>query len=182
MTHESDNPNDCDHPFAFNGACETGNRLGRHYGLHTDGTEDTDVVFITFFRGFGMGVIGHRLSTGQTCFMEIDELGDPNSVQIPKPSDKDYNDYWTPPSSLAEEFNCVNCHMASPFLHTPALDQIKDPDDSTELLLPLTGMAPYTLVGEEWQKPHSTDIENSCTSCHRPQCLITFRTIRLMNW
>ena len=179
LTHESDNPNDCDHPFAFNGACETGNRLGRHYGLHPDGTEDTDVVFITFFRGFGMGVIGHRLSTGQTCFMEIDELGDPKSARIPKPNDDDYNDYWTPPSTLAEEFNCVNCHMASPFLHTPALDQIRDPDDSSELLLPMTGLAPYTLVGEEWQKPHSTDIENSCTSCHRPQCTDHFQNYPL---
>ena len=179
LTHESDNPNNCDHPFAFNGACETGNRLGRHYGSHSDGTKNRDVVFVTFFRGVGLGVIGHKFSTGHTCFLEIDDLGNPQNAVIPTPEDDNYNDFWTPPYLLAEDFNCVNCHMASPFLHTPAVDQLRDPNDTSDLLLPQTGLAPYILVGQEWQKPHTTDIQNSCSSCHRAQCTSHFQNYPL---
>lgn len=177
LLHNSDNPDDCDHPFAFNGSCELGNRMGRYTGINPDGTENNDVVFITFFRGSGLGVIGHKYSTGQTCFFEIDELSDPNNV--PTPQDSDYNDYWASPKQMTEVFNCVNCHMASPFLHTPAVDQLRNPNDTSELMLPLTGMAPYSVIGQEWQQPHTTTIQNSCTSCHRPQCTDHFQNYPL---
>ena len=49
LTHGSDNVSDCDQPFAFNAPCDPGNRLGRYQGINPDGTENSDVVFITFF-------------------------------------------------------------------------------------------------------------------------------------
>mgnify|MGYP005622913103 FL=1 len=32
----STNPNDCDHPWAFGMACQTGNKVGRYQGLNSD--------------------------------------------------------------------------------------------------------------------------------------------------
>lgn len=178
LTHASDNSSDCDHPFAFNAPCDPGNRMGRYKGLNPDGSENNDVVFITFFRGSGLGVIGHKFSTGETCFFEIDDF-DPINTAVPRPGDANYNDLWGRPSQLAGEFNCVNCHMASPFLHTPAVDQLKNPMDTSELLLPFTGLSTYSIVGQEWQQPHTTNIQNSCTSCHRPQCTDHFQNYPL---
>ncbi len=66
----STNSNDCDHPWAFGLACQTGNKIGRYQGLNSDGSENPDVVFITFCRDGGLGVIGHKLSTGETCFFQ----------------------------------------------------------------------------------------------------------------
>ena len=41
-------------------------------------------------------------------------------------------------TSLVAADSCQNCHMASPFLHTPAVDQLMDPENPTELLIPFT--------------------------------------------
>ena len=178
ITQGSDNPSDCDNPFAFNAPCDPGNRLGRYQGLNPDGTENSDVVFITFFRGSGLGVIGHKLSTGETCFFEIDDFGDFNSAPIPKPGDANYNDLWSSPAQIAGAFNCVNCHMATPFVHTPAVDQLMNPANTSELLVPITGLNPYSVVGEV-QQPYTTNIQNSCTSCHRPACTSHFQNYSL---
>jgi hypothetical protein len=178
LLHQSDNSSDCDHPFAFNAPCDPGNRMGRYEGLNPDGTKNSDVVFVTFFRGSGLGVIGHKFSTGVTCFFEIDDF-DPVNTPVPKPGDSNYNDLWGEPSAMAGEFNCINCHMASPFLHTPAVNQLKNPSDTTQLMLPITGKAPYSILGEEWGQPHTTDIQNSCTACHRPQCTEHFQNYPL---
>lgn len=177
LVQGSNNPNDCDHPFAFNAACDPGNRLGRYPGLNPDGTENSDVVFIAFFRGSGMGLIGHKFSTGETCFMEVDEFTDPNN--IPSPGDPEYNQFWASPLTMASESNCVNCHMASAFLHSPAVDQIRNPADTSELMVPLQGNEAYVVVGQEWGQPHTTNIQNSCTSCHRPNCTHHFQNYPL---
>ena len=163
----STNPNECDHPWAFGMACQTGNKVGRYQGLNSDGSENSDVVFITFCRDGGLGVIGHKLSTGETCFFSIVDKGDPNNS--PKPGENGYIEAWMNPSVVAAD-KCQNCHMASPFLHTPAVDQIRNPTDTSELLVPFTGKNPYSIIGQEFHQPHTTNIENSCTSCHRPQC------------
>ena len=76
---------------------------------------------------------------------------------------------WQWPNVVAHD-NCQNCHMASPFLHSPAVDQLKNPEDTTELLVPVTGNGPYSIVGAEFGPLYESDIDNSCTSCHRPQC------------
>jgi len=172
----STDPNDCDHPWAFGMACQTGNKVGRYQGLNTDGSENPDVVFITFCRDGGLGVIGHKLSTGETCFFSIVDNGDPNNS--PKPGERRYNKAWMKPRVVAAD-KCQNCHMASPFLHTPAVDQLRNPSDTSESLVPFTGNNPYSIIGQEFHQPHTTNIQNSCTSCHRPQCTQHFENYPL---
>jgi len=172
----SANPNDCDHPWAFGLACQPENKVGRYQGLNIDGTENPDVVFITFCRDGGLGVIGYKFSTGQTCFFSIQDNANPNNP--PKPGEDGYNNAWMTPSVVAAD-KCVNCHMASPFIHSPAVDQLKNPMDTSELLVPITGNEPYIVLGAEFQEPFTTNIQNSCTSCHRPQCTQHFENYPL---
>ncbi len=172
----SPDPNDCDHPWAFGMACQTGNKVGRYQGLNPDGSENSDVVFMTFCRDGGLGVIGHKLSTGETCFFSIVDEGDADNSPIP--GEDGYNEAWMDPNIVAAD-NCQNCHMASPFLHTPAVDQLMNPNNPTELLVPLTGDNPYSIIGAEFHQPYTTAIQNSCTSCHRPQCTQHFENYPL---
>ena len=134
----STDPSDCDHPWAFGMACQTGNRVGRYQGLNIDGSENTDVVFITFCRDGGLGVIGYKFSTGETCFFSIIDGADSNNT--PLPGETGYNDSWMSPQVVADD-RCMNCHMADPFLHTPAIDQLKIPN-TDELLVPITANGP----------------------------------------
>ena len=69
--------------------------------------------------------------------------------------------------------------MASPFLHTPAVDQLRNLNDTFELLVPMTGNDPYSIIGQEFSQPHATSIQNSCTSCHRPQWTQHFENYHL---
>ena len=69
--------------------------------------------------------------------------------------------------------------MASPFIHTPAVDQLMNPFNPSELLVPITGYEPYSVVGAEFKQPFTTNIQNSCTACHRPQCTEFFQNYPL---
>ena len=172
----STDPSDCDHPWAFGMACQTGNRVGRYQGLNVDGSENTDVVFITFCRDGGLGVIGYKFSTGETCFFSIIDGADSNNT--PLPGETGYNDSWMSPQVIADD-RCMNCHMADPFLHTPAIDQLKIPN-TDELLVPITANGPYTIIGAEFQQPITTNFDNNqCVSCHRPQCTTHFQNYPL---
>jgi len=71
------------------------------------------------------------------------------------------------------------CHMASPFLHSLAVDQLKNPEDTTKLLVPITGDGPYSIVGAEFGPLFDADIDNSCTSCLRSQCTETWQNYPL---
>ena len=167
---ETNDPSLCDCPAAFGKACDPGFRVGRYTGLNQDGSPNEDVVFLTNCRDGGLGVIGYKFSTGETCFLHINnETTDAFDLDIPRPGEDDYDNRWQWPNVVAHD-NCQNCHMASPFLHSPAVDQLKNPEDTTALLVPITGDGPYSIVGAEFGPLFDSDIQNSCTSCHRPQC------------
>ena len=83
LNSDSSNYLDCDHPWAFGMACQTGNKIGRYQGINSDGSENLDVVFITFFRDGGLGVIGNKISTGETCFFSILDGVENNNLPIP---------------------------------------------------------------------------------------------------
>jgi hypothetical protein len=176
LNSDSSNYMDCDHPWAFGMACQTGNKVGRYQGINSDGSENLDVVFITFCRDGGLGVIGNKLSTGETCFFSI--LDGVENNNLPIPGESGYNEKWMTPSAVAAD-QCVNCHMSSPFLHTPAVDQLQHPQIPNELLVPLTGNTPYSVIGEEFRQPFNANIQNSCTTCHRPQCTEQFQNYPL---
>ena len=75
---------------------------------------------------------------------------------------------------------CINCHMSSPFLHTPAVDQLQHPQIPNELLVPLTSNQPYSVVGQEFGQPKTALFTNNqCTACHRPQCTSHFQNYPL---
>ena len=177
LNSDSSNYLDCDHPWAFGMACQTGNKIGRYQGINSDGSENLDVVFITFCRDGGLGVIGHKLSTGETCFFSI--LDGVENNNLPTPGESGYNEKWMTPSAVAAD-KCVDCHMSSPFLHTPAVDQLQHPQIPNELLVPLTSNQPYSVVGQEFGQPKTALFTNNqCTACHRPQCTSHFQNYPL---
>ena len=188
----------CDRPAAFNAPCTVDNRVGLIKGMHPNGKPRPEVVFVTFCRGTrdgGMGVIGHNRKTGATCFFEIDDFREKRvdgRGLLPGPNDPDYDKVWGSPQEVALS-GCANCHMADPFLHTPWIDQVRDPKNPDQPLVPLIASpdSPYFVVGEEFSQPPGRkgdqklasvpkELEGStCVECHRPQCLPDFFNIKL---
>ncbi len=172
----SETPADCDRPSALTGTCETGQRISARYqGTHHDGSPRPEVVFMNFCRDGGMGVIGHNSETGATCFFHIN-MAFPNDVQYPGSEDPSYDDYWQTAQQVAAD-NCQGCHQADPWLHSPWIDQLRDPSDPSLPLVPLTASkdSPYIIAGEGFVQPqHEGAPENSCTNCHRAQCDTNF--------
>ena len=179
LTNGSWDSNQCDAPAAFGKPCDPGFGIGRYTGLNRDGSPNEDVVYLTNCRDGGLGVIGHRFSTGDTCFLHVNlEKVNPYDTNIPTPSEDGYNEAWEWPNIVAYD-QCQECHMAGPFLHTPATSQLSNPENPSELLIPLTGHSEYQIVGAEFEQPHTTNIQNSCTNCHRAQCTEHFQNYPL---
>ena len=180
-----------DKPAAFDTPYQLGNRVGRYQGTNPDGSPNPDVVFVTFFRDGGLGVIGHNIRTGATCFLSIkDEIN--GKQDLPTPDESRYNEVWQPPSVVAKD-GCVKCHMADPFLHSPWIDQVLDPENPRQTLVPLIADSdsPYYVIGKEFptppgRKPGSAQATipkhlegNSCVRCHAPQCVPEFFNVKL---
>ena len=167
-----DTPASCDRPSALTGTCETGERIAARYtGTHHDGSPRPEVVFVNFCRDGGMGVIGHNSETGATCFFHI-SMAFPNDARHPGSDDPNYDSFWQSADVVAAD-NCQGCHQADPWLHSPWIDQLRDPADPSLPLVPLNASldSPYIVVGEGFAQPHQDGApENSCTSCHRAQC------------
>ena len=170
---------DCDLPAAFQSPCERG-ILARVQGTRPDGTEDPDVVWISIFRSGGFAAIGYHAVTGATCFLEIDDLPQDPVLAAPSAmSPEAYNALWASPRDLFEVSRCQDCHMADPFLHSPYLDQVADPNDPAKPLVPVVAGAsnprpPYAILNAP-EGPYTTDLPgNTCTECHRAQCTTLF--------
>ncbi|MCR9296882.1 MAG: hypothetical protein NXI32_29585 [bacterium] len=180
-----------DIPAAFGDPFQLGNRVGRYQGKKKDGSPNPDVVFVSFYRDGGLGVIGHNMKTGATCFLSVEEGTDVRG-DVPTPDMPGYEKAWQPPSVVAED-GCVKCHMADPFLHTPWIDQVRVKDAPDETLVPLIADAdsPYFVIGEEFPAPpgrkpgdpHATIPKhlqgNKCVECHAPQCVPEFFNVKL---
>lgn len=169
----------CDLPAAFQDACG-GGLLGRLQGTRPDGSEDPDVVWTYIYRSGGFAAIGYHAVTGATCFLEIDDLPNPTLLEAPADVDAEaYNARWTSPQEMFEQSRCQDCHMADPFLHSPYIDQVRDPANPGLPLIPIVAGAsnprpPYEVISAPGA-PYTTELpDNSCTSCHRPQCTTLF--------
>ena len=181
----------CDKPAAFGAPCQLGNRVGRYQGIKANGSPNPEVVFVTFFRDGGLGVIGHNMKTGATCFLSVQDEFDPKQG-LPTPDEPKYNKAWQPPTVVGRD-GCVKCHMADPFLHSPWIDQVRDPKNPEEPLVPLIADvdSPYFVIGKEFPTPpgrrpgaiHATipkPLEgNKCVECHAPQCVPEFFNVKL---
>jgi len=169
-------PATCDRPSALTGTCETGERIAARYtGTHHDGSPRPEVVFVNFCRDGGMGVIGHNRETGATCFFHMNQAF-PNTDRHPGSNDPDYDDYWQTAAEVAAD-RCQDCHQADPWIHSPWIDQLRDPDDPAQPLVPVTASAgsPYIVVGRGFTQPRQAGApDNACTSCHRAQCDTNF--------
>jgi len=181
----------CDKPAAFGAPAQLGNRVGRYQGIKANGSPNPDVVFVTFFRDGGLGVIGHNMKTGATCFLSVQDEFDPKQG-LPTPDEPMYNEAWQRPTVVGRD-GCVKCHMADPFLHSPWIDQVRDPRHPKEPLVPLIADvdSPYFVIGKEFPTPpgrkpgaiHATipkHLEgNMCVECHAPQCVPEFFNVKL---
>ena len=114
----------CDKPAAFGAPCQLGNRVRRYQGIHAHGSTNLDVVFATFFRDGGLGVIGHNMKTGARCFLSVKDEVD-SRQGLPTPDPPKYNKVCHPPTVVGRD-GCVKCHMADPFLYSPWIDQVRD--------------------------------------------------------
>lgn len=167
-------PETCDRPAALTGDCQLGNAIGRWQGAHHDGRPRPEVIFMNFCRDGGMGVIGHNTLTGATCFFHMSHNVH-NSEMHPGSNHPDYEDYWQTPDIVAAD-GCEACHLADPFIHSPWADQLRNPDNPSETLVPVLAgptnpRPPYFVVGEEFSQPVTTELPgNRCTTCHRPSC------------
>jgi len=181
-------PDTCDNP-DFKGACPVGSRVGRKQGVTADGTALEDVVWVWFCRSqgpeslaFGMAsvqMIGHNTQTGATCFFEspdvfggtahIDYLrfGDDGYLdgEFPGPEDSEFNNVFIPPPG-----QCTECHQNDAFIHTPWIDQARDPQDPSQPILPVVAGpdSPYWVVGgANWDRRTAHIEGNACVACHR---------------
>ena len=150
---------------------------------HDNGDPRPEVTFVIFCRDGGMGVIGHNSETGATCFFSIEEGAD--AFEVPGPNDPGYEEAWQSPEVVAAD-NCFKCHMADPFLHTPWIDQVRNPANSSEPLVPLIASAtsPYFIVGDGFSQPLPQppvgELQGSkCIECHRAQCIPDFFNVPL---
>lgn len=172
----------CDRPDLLRRSCIPYSRIGRKAGTTADGAEDPDVVWMITFRRSDPGgdpelgryedvaMIGHRASTGDTCFFQAYPAD--IITHIGSPLDPDET-HWVSPTTVAS-VDCSRCHGADPWIHTPWIDQLRDPGDPALPLVPLVEDRdrPYRIVGSalaDWNARllHVTPAGNGCVTCHR---------------
>ncbi len=180
----------CDRPALLTEDCNPWARVGRLPGATLDGAPDPDVEWAFICRRYRLvssvgdprfqdvALIGHRRSTGATCFFQA--YPDLESARVPAPGEPadetppgapTDEDFWlSPPETAYRE--CLRCHDADPWLHSPYVDQVRDPMTGGPLVPSGAERgAPYFVVGEafsEWARPrHISPEGNRCVSCHR---------------
>jgi hypothetical protein len=166
----------CDNP-DLKGSCDVGSRIGRFEGTHMDGTPRPEVVWVTFCRrddNFAQ-MIGWNTTTGASCFFELNENympltdGVPDG-NVPVPADANYNAAWKAPVDVAVQ-QCVSCHSADPFIHTPFIAAAKIVGTNQTILPELAIFQyPYCHIGPDfaaWNPKYISIQGNACTSCHR---------------
>jgi hypothetical protein len=175
----------CDKPQYQYGACEGGPRVATR--VNDQGTRWT--VFCrkslggsTSARFNDISMIGHNPFTGKTCFFQNALYSKTNGAAIPHPADtaKSTTLWDGVHGGMGTGQQCVQCHDADAFVHTPWIDAARDA--SGRPVVPKMGFdedmprgdndAPYSLVnaaGQGWTMPKHivSAAANACTRCHR---------------
>ncbi len=136
-----------------------------------------------------VAMIGHNPYTGKTCYFQNALYNRTDGVHVPHPADEkdspaspqQSNSLWSGiQGGYGSGIQCVDCHDADPFIHSPWIDGAKDANGDP--IIPKMGItdgfaqgfneSPYTLVdleGQGWTMPkHITSPEAAaCTKCHR---------------
>lgn len=194
------------HAGTDNGRCQPFSRVGR---LKSDNPDvqinficrKFDIVENKEDKMFnGVAVVAHNTKTGDTCFFRQNDNYDPiskiitqnithsrDATRVPPPSEieEDTPDgfptaktFWKTPQQAAKQ-NCMACHDAGPFIHTPHVDQVKLADTDEKVVYPMNNCSgiedphcdpKYRVVGkpfEKWGQPsYINPIGNQCMSCH----------------
>jgi len=174
---EADNPGQCDRPSLIR-ECRFPTRVGRLTGRTWDATENPDVTWaficVTKDALTQIAYLGHHRQTGATCFFESQENNTQTEAPPPLPEPREpatvRDDFWVDPAGIAKQ-NCPGCHAADPWLHSPFIDQIRDPLDPELPFVPSGAdrSRPYFAVASPFEKwPRQVALEgNACLACHR---------------
>ncbi len=130
-----------------------------------------------------VAIIQHNRKTGETCWFQAlgvrygarvpppSEAAVPEDVKAREPKAQDAGDFWLKPQEVAG-INCLTCHDADPWMHSPYARQPKD--EGGEVWLPSSPRSKYIMLGgkfgfSNWPQTYSvTPTENGdCVSCHR---------------
>jgi hypothetical protein len=196
----------CDRPVQLglgdDGQCVPYARLGTLPSVNAQGQPDPDVKWTYICRRYKLrrdpaypkfedvAIIGHRASTGATCFFQTlsgaMRMNDGiQATRVPPPTERaaqtpagqiKAKDFWLSPRVTAG-IDCFQCHDSDPWIHTPYVDQVKGRlGDPTRPLVPDAPRADapllYKVVGSQfftqWQPPHHfAPRNNACVHCHR---------------
>jgi hypothetical protein len=179
----------CDKPqYAASGeeaACEPGPRVATR--TNAQGTRWTllcrkAIGGMTSAKFADIAMIGHNPLTGKTCFFQnaLHEKIDGSSV--PHPADTQRStDLWSGVhGGIGSGMQCVSCHDADAFIHTPWIDGARDANNRP--VVPKMGVdpdfpigandRPYSLVnaaGQGWTMHRQlvSPEAAACTGCHR---------------
>lgn len=184
-------PSSCDKPSLLESSCNIWTRAGRKQGTWEDGTPRPEVQFVFTCRSsdvdepteeggiyHDVAMIGHNSLTGATCYFQ--SFPDERIRYFPSPMTADAEpdlgttpaeDVWLLPQDTAN-IRCQRCHSADPWIHSPWVDQVKNPQDPTDDLVPWTegNHTGYHVVGyafRHWELEYFDLPDNACTTCHR---------------
>jgi len=178
--------NSLDNPSRLGKFTVSGSALQRYEGRTASGTTLPDVVWVAFLRNVtedpsepngSVQLIGYHQVSGATAFFESqDNAGDyvtsvdpvtfELSGMMPSPDNLTmFNQaYRTPPNN----FQCISCHQADPFLTDPFINAAKMPGTDESVVPQLNASSPYYVIGGHDWDMRTIHIEgNQCMSCHR---------------
>jgi hypothetical protein len=174
----------CDAPQYLDGSCEPGARLavqkndmGTRWALLCRKAAD-----VSAGRFNDIALLGHNPLTGKTCFFQNALFYKTDGAQVPHPLDRVRSStlWHGVHGGQGEGLDCVGCHDADAWIHTPWIDGARDQNDKP--LVPKLGVdleyglgqndAPYSIVnraGQEWAEPRHIVAPEAemCTACHR---------------
>ena len=132
-----------------------------------------------------MAVIGHHPRTGASVYLQYYNPEHPkDSRVVVSPFSEDGRAFYSALDTIAAEFQCQRCHVASPFIHTPWINQVQVRDDPmSEAIVPSSPFGPFFFIDSEpgglfahWNDALVTSgggghlspsTNNKCTTCHR---------------
>jgi hypothetical protein len=168
----------CDRP-SFIRPCTVATRVGRSNGQTWGGDDDPDIswvfICVTWPDRTQIAYIGHHRQTGATCFFEAHEDNTRTEAPPPLPEPREEpasarDDFWMSPGEIGEG-DCPDCHSSDAWVHSPLVDQLRDPEDPALLLVPSGADRdrPYFAVASPFERwPRQVAIEgNACLECHR---------------
>lgn len=162
----------CDRPNFLERSCVPGSRVGRIAG------DRPSVNFVFVCRSLSeddgvryddVALIGHDTESGATCFFQ--SFPEDDQTTFVSPHDDPDAEVWTGPEAVADAA-CASCHLPDPFLHSPWIDQVRDPTDPTQFIVPSNPpFGRYWIAGgpafDGWRLEHFDLPDNACAACHR---------------